>query len=118
VSNKPVGTDQKLATTCTKCHQRILTAYGIHNETECDLNIFQSLIDKDKLRWTPMNEDIIQLLSTEHTLPIHQFTTKTSNGSFTSVFVPPWLLEGIATYNGLQMGDMTLAEFLTIITTQ
>jgi hypothetical protein len=115
MSNKPVGTNQELATTCPTCRQRILTAYGTHNELECSMNKFQNFIDKEKLRWVPMSDDIVDLLATKHSLPIHQFTHKTNNGSFAGVFVAPWLLEGINTYNSMQMGGMTLAEFLSIM---
>jgi hypothetical protein len=108
---KPTGVDQKLATTCTKCHQRILTAYGVHSEAECELNVFQAMVDKEELRWTPLTEEIKELLNSEHSSKVHQFKFNAGNGILTGVFVSKHMLEAIAAYNNMQM-DMSLTEFI------
>jgi hypothetical protein len=91
---------------CPTCNKPEMV-YGPHTPLECSLNQFQAMVDEQKLRFTPTNKDVGQLASLTH-----KFECKIQNGRMAGTFVSKAALEGIDMYRDMQIGDMTLLEFL------
>lgn len=100
-------------TLCPTCNKPEMV-YGPHTELECRLNQFQAKVDERHLRFTPLNNDMRQLLASNGAVA-EQFSCPVPNGKFTGTFVSRPILEGISMYRDTGVDYMTLSEYLTAL---
>ena len=110
-----MSTNKKFAKTCKKCSSPVLSVYPNTDHTqECNINNILNTIKKEELKLINLNDDIADILKTNHGLPFYEFKISIDNFCcITSLYAPEWLKEGISLYYNSQFGGISLIDFLT-----
>ena len=113
---KPIKKNAKLADTCKKCGESVMsTAYpSIKHSIDCEINELLSLIKEKQLKRIEPDDEVASLLSSHNSLPIHihKFTLGSECGYMQAIYAPLWIHEGITMYHCMRFDGMSLEEFL------